>query len=304
MRLRGDYNINENTKLFFSWSRQDETDLNPISVWWYAGNSIPYPSSMPANQVSQVYSANLTHSFSPALTNEFIFADATFINPIGLTKPCAVNPSNVGFSMTGLFNDKLAPQVPNTTNWAGVVPGYLAPTFGQTWQGGDFGKLSQAPNIADNITKVAGTHTLKAGFYWDFARNQQTSTRTMVPNTTRNSLADFATARITGFTQSNAAPVQDFRYHQYSFFLNDQWKTSRRLTLTLGVRFDHMDQWAPTGSEGLAVWDPHSYNEYLQHLRLHRLQWHAIEKLFGIRRLLSRAYTRQTKPQNSRSHCS
>ena len=289
MRLRGDYNINETTKLFFSYTRQDETDLNPISVWWYAGNSIPYPSTMPAKQVSQVYSANLTHSFSPTLTNEFVFADATFINPIGLTNPSAVNPSKVGFNMTGLFTDSLSPQVPNTTNWAGVVPGYLAPTFGQKWQSGDFGKLSQAPNISDNITKVLGTHTLKAGFYWDFARNQQTASSYLdAPqgvldyenygsNTSGNALADFAMARVTGFTQGNSAPVQDFKYFQYSFFLNDQWKASRRLTLTLGVRFDHMGQWVNSGLEGLAVWDPYTYNNTCTNCAFTGLEWHGID---------------------------
>jgi hypothetical protein len=34
-----------------------------------------------------VYSANLVHVFSPTLTNEFIFADATFLNPIILGNP-------------------------------------------------------------------------------------------------------------------------------------------------------------------------------------------------------------------------
>jgi hypothetical protein len=243
---------------------------------------------MPAKQASNVYSANLTHSFSPTLTNEFVFADATFINPIALTNAAAVDPSKVGFHMTGLFKDNFTPQVPNTTNWAGVVPGYLAPTFGQTWQGGDFGKLSQAPNVSDNITKVVGTHTLKAGFYWDFARNQQTSSNyTGAPqgvldienygfNTTGNALADFATGRINQFIQSNAAPVQDFKYHQYSFFFNDQWKTTRRLTLTLGVRFDHMGQWTG-GPNGLAVWDPYSYNGSCTDCAYTGLKWHAID---------------------------
>jgi hypothetical protein len=288
LRLRGDYNINESTKLFFSYTKQDETDLNPISVWWYAGNSIPYPSAMPAYQVSQVYSANLTHSFSPTLTNEFVFADATFINPIGLTNPAAVNPAKVGFNMTGLFTNGFTPQIPNTTSWSGTVPGYLAPTFGQKWQSGDFGKLSQAPNMSDNITKVAGTHTLKAGFYWDFARNQQTASNyTGNPqgtldyenygyNTSGNALADFAMARITGFTQANDAQVQDFKYYQYSFFLNDQWKASRRLTLTLGVRFDHMGQWVPSGKEGLAVWDPAQYNATCTNCAFTGLLWHGI----------------------------
>src|SRR5579883_2057884 len=82
-RIRLDYNISEKTKLYVSWNHQNEQDLSPISVWWWVGgSSLPYPSSQAANQISQVYSANLVHVFSPTLTNEFVFADAKFTNPI------------------------------------------------------------------------------------------------------------------------------------------------------------------------------------------------------------------------------
>ena len=42
-----------------------------------------------------------------------------------------------------------------------------------------------------------------------------------------------------------AEAVQDMKYYQYSFFVNDQWKASRRLTLTGGLRFEHMGNWVP-----------------------------------------------------------
>ena len=207
VRVRGDYSISEKMKVFFSWNRQDETDLNPISVWWAANNSIPYPSSMPANQVSQVYSANVTNVFTPTLTNEFIFADATFINPISLSNPSAVNPSKIGFKMTGLFTNPYLPQIPNTLSWGNGVPGYFAPTFGQAYNGGDFGKTSKAPNIADNLTKVWNTHTVKVGFYWDTAENLQASStfsdanqgvldfESYNPTSSDNPAADFAMGR-------------------------------------------------------------------------------------------------------------
>lgn len=103
LKTRVDYNISDNTKLFFSWNRQDELDQNLISVWWNIGGALPYPSSMPANQQSNVYSANLTHVFSPTLTNEFVFAEAKFMNPINLANPSAVDPGKLGFSLKGFF---------------------------------------------------------------------------------------------------------------------------------------------------------------------------------------------------------
>jgi hypothetical protein len=288
LRLRGDYSISEKMKVFFSWNRQDETDLNPISVWWAANNSIPYPSSMPANQVSQVYSANVTNVFTPTLTNEFIFADATFINPITLTNPSAVNPSKIGFNMTGLFTNPYLPQIPNTLSWGNGVPGYFAPTFGQAYDGGAFGKTSQAPNIADNLTKVWNTHTFKVGGYWDTARNLQANSNFSTanqgvldfesynPTSSNNPAADFAMGRTT-LAQQNSAPVADLRYHQYSWYISDQWKVSRRLTLTLGLRADHLGAWYTANSNiGLAVWDPATYNNTSSASAWTGVSWHGI----------------------------
>jgi hypothetical protein len=292
LRLRGDYNISQNTKAFFSWNRQDETDLNPNNIWWSTGNDLPYPTQMPAHQVSQVYSTNVTHIFSPTLTNEFVFADAQFLNPIVLTNPAAVDPSKIGFSMTGLFNDPFTPQIPNTISWSKAAPGYFVPTFGQPFEGGKFGKLSQTPNISDNITKVAGTHLLKFGFYWDYARNFQANSsfqynsqgtvefETYAANTTSNGAADFATGRNAGLFQQSGAPVQDVKFYQYAFYANDQWKMTRRLTLTLGIRFDHLGNWVNNGTGGnlgFAVWNPATYNNTSSAPGWTGVEWHGID---------------------------
>ena len=303
LRLRGDYNISDRTKVFFSWNRQKELDQNPNNIWWGTGNDLPYPSSMPANQASNVYSANMTHVFSPTLTNEFVFAEATFLNPIVLANPAAVDPTKLGFSMTGLFSNSYTPQIPNTISWSKAAPGYFAPTFGQKFQGGDFGKYSQSPNISDNLSKVAGTHTLKFGFYWDFDRNWQAASNfqnapqgtvefeTYGANSTKNGAADFATGRIAGFYQSSAAPVQDIRFYQYSWYINDQWKVSRRLTLTLGVRAEHMGNWYPTNQNlGLAVWNPTSYNNSPSAPGWTGLLWHGIDSKIPLSGFPSRAF--------------
>ena len=87
LRLRGDYNISDRTKLFFSFNHQLEHDQNPISIWWSIPGSLPYPTTQNADQDSNIYSANLVHVFSPTLTNEFVFAEATFLNPAKLGTP-------------------------------------------------------------------------------------------------------------------------------------------------------------------------------------------------------------------------
>jgi hypothetical protein len=280
LRVRGDYNISDNTKLFFSWNKQDEADQNPVNIWWYSGGALPYPSGMPANQVSNVYSGNLTHVFSPTLTNEFVFADATFVNPINLSNPAAVDPSKLNIHVNNLFSGTYPyiPQIPNLLSGydqsgsSSGVAGYSAYTMGIKGYVAEFGKTSQAPNISDNVSKVWGTHTVKAGFYWDYNRNWQTNGSiapaaqgtleffNYLPNSSGNALADFVTGRA-NFEQANGFPTSDFKYYQYSFYGQDAWKVSRRLTITYGLRMDHMGNWAPATGPGLGVWDWASYKQ-------------------------------------------
>ena len=271
-RLRLDYNISDNTKFFVSWNRQDEDDVNPIGVWYYPGNALPYPSTMPAHQVANIYSANLVHVFGPSLTNETVLSLAKFLNPVRLGNPSAVDITNTG--MTGykpLAADPYMAQIPDITSQYNLVPGYYAPAFGTSFHNGAFGKMSFDPSIADNLSKIAGTHTMKFGFYWDFAENNQTgglgnfaqgvlNFANTGATSSGNLLADFLTGRVQSFQQVPALSVYDFKYSQYSLYAQDQWKAHGRLTLTYGVRFDHMGQWYPTSGQGLVVWDPAGYN--------------------------------------------
>ncbi len=297
LRLRGDYNISDSTKLFFSWNHQLEHDQNPISIWWQLDGSLPYPTTQNANQDSNVYSANLVHVFSPTLTNEFIFADATFLNPIIMGNPSVVNPSTLGINMTGIFKNPYTPMMPNTFGYgsqANGIVGFGTYQYGEPFTSGganSFGKLSQTPQISDNVTKIWGAHTIKVGVYWDYARNYQTSGSLSSGTngsinfdpwgistiSAGNYLADYVAGRVDGFAQDNAEAVQDMKYHQVSFFINDQWKAGRKLTLTGGLRFEHMGNWVPSDAFGLSVWDPATYNNTSAAGAWTGLQWHSID---------------------------
>jgi len=293
-RVRGDYNISQNTKLFFSWNHQSELQHNPIAIWWTMPSALPYPSPQDARQKADVLNANLVHVFSPTLTNEFIFAKARFLNPVKLVNPDAVNPDKIGFTMTGLFKNPFLPQIPNTYGWGNAAVGFATYPYGAPWSAGGanaFGKLSDTPNISDNLTKLWGTHTLKTGFYWDFARNNQTgggydmttqggaAFENWGARSTGNPLADWITGRITQFGQMQDAPVTDFKYYTWAFYVSDQWKVTRRLTLTLGMRFEHLGNWVPLGNHpGLAVWDPARYDNTSNAKSWTGHVWNAIDK--------------------------
>lgn len=287
-----DYNISQNTKLTVSYNRQDETDLHPVQVWWAPAFSLPYASPLIAPTTANVTMANVTHVFSPTLTNETVFTYARYINPILPTNPSAIDPATIGFQTTGLFGVKEI-QIPNVISWSGnqMVAGWeQQAVFGGSYHGGDFGKTASDPAIYDNLSKVVGTHTMKFGFYWDMNGNQQSSGNQLNgtydfenygSTTTGNVYADFLLGRAAQYNQANIIPVDNLKYHQYSLYGQDSWKVAKRLTVNYGIRFDHIGQWYPDTTEGAAVFD---VGKFLQNPNATNagLVWHSIDSSVPI----------------------
>jgi hypothetical protein len=281
-----DYAITDNTKLTVSYSRQIENDQHPIDVWWAAPWTLPYPSNVVAATTSNLLLTNLTHSFNATTTNEFVFTLARYINPSKLANPAAVDRTKVGFATTGFFG-KTTAQIPNIEGpWGGAFPNISEFSFDGGFNGGGtFGALKKDPAFYDNFTKVVGTHTLKAGFYWDTGENVQSDSNDPADNGTYNLgwgtygtgnlVADFLLGRPGNYAQRSSIPVPDIKDHQWSIFAQDSWKATRKLTLNYGLRLDHMGQWTD-GNPGIQVWDPASYVNSASAPANTGLLWHAI----------------------------
>jgi hypothetical protein len=278
-RLRMDYNMTRSTKISGSYTWQNEKDLNPIGVWWWPNNAIPYPTQMGTPQKSRTANVSVTTVFSPTLTNDFTFGYAYFINPFQPANAKGMDPATYGYTAHGPFDTNILPQLPDMTSWGGCtnsattscMPIYYAPAFPKTgWANNAFGKDSKVPSITDNVAKVIGTHSMKFGFYWDMNTNNQTEGYgdfgqgsydfdNYNGNTSGNAMADMVLGHGT-YTQKEHIPINLQKYHQVSFYAQDQWKAMRKLTLTYGLRFDHEGQWFVDNGLGLSVWDPALYN--------------------------------------------
>ena len=266
-----DYAISDNSKLSVSYTRQIETDVHPIGVWWTPPWTLPYPSNVQAPTTSQDFMANFTHVFSPTTTNEFVFTYARYINPSNLTNPSAASRKTLGFNTTGFYG-VTTNQVPNVEGpWGGAVPNIDEFSFDGAFNGGNgFGAIKKDPSLYDNFTKVIGSHTLKTGFYWDTSQNVQSSAGLQLgnqgnynvgwgANDTGNVVADFLLGVNGNYQQQNIIPTFDIQFHQWSIYAQDSFKANHQLTLNYGLRFDHMGQWYGPPN-GMAVWDPASYN--------------------------------------------
>jgi Carboxypeptidase regulatory-like domain len=264
---RVDVNISESTKLFMRYNIQRETQPFAIGLWWRNGTyQTPYPSTTSAKNQSDSVTASLTHVFDPSLTNETIVA-VTYINfPNVLDDPQKVSRSALGYPYQGLFNEA-----------NDLIPGADASGWGsggpQTYSPGGFDPVLYAKkwqvSASDNLTKVWGTHTAKAGVYWEWVNNNQPGNSwsnqfienaTWGGNSTGNTLADMLLGRVTEYDDSSKNLIRDMDYNLFEGYIQDSWKVKPRVTLDLGLRLSYLGPWKDRSGVGVAAWDETKYD--------------------------------------------
>ncbi len=276
LKGRIDANLTQNSRLYFSYNRQHEVDVNNYGIWWVPNSVAPYPSSFPAIQISNLWSAGFSHVFSPTLTNEATFNFTSFINPIKFANPDAADPAKVGVNLTLPYDSGVAPMIPNTfsyNDWNnGGLPMFWAPAFAAGWQNGAFGALKRVPSASDNLAWVKGTHTLKFGASWDRWGNQQTDGTwqgnqafpqgsyefdNWANQSTGNPMADMLLGKAANFNQYAPDFTHTLWFTEFAAYAQDHWKVNRKLSLDFGIRLTHEGQWSPgRGSPGVPVFDP------------------------------------------------
>jgi hypothetical protein len=123
--------------------------------------------------------------------------------------------------------------------------------------------------MADNVTYIHGSHTLKAGV--QFIRNRKdqngrtnydgTVNFNISPNnnTTGYALADVIAGAFSTYTEAAADPVGFYRFNQHAGYIQESWRVSRRLNIDVGLRFEHF---VPTyaAANNIANFDPAYYS--------------------------------------------
>ena len=108
--------------------------------------------------------------------------------------------------------------------------------------GGNRFQLSETDRryeIADNFTRILGRHTLKAGV--DINISHERDYFVYGPKGAYfflNSLADVPSGNFSYYLQSFGQSTAAFTSPTYSFFLQDQFRATSRLTLNYGARYD------------------------------------------------------------------
>jgi len=298
LRLRGDYNATAKDKVSVIYTQQNQADINNFGAWWIPAWAVPLPTPMVDTTESRMWTANYVRVFNATTTNEFSFAYTYFTFPPAFADPKAMTASTYGYTTEAPFDTSSTDsfdQLPAIMSWGGSAVGLSSGSFPGTYPpamikafGNAYGNVKRAWSYQDNLTRVIGRHSLKAGFFWD--SNVQIATTGWAGNftqggiefdnwsnyTTGNPVADILTGHTDGMQQGASAPVQDMDYNEWALYAQDQWHITRKITLDLGFRFDHEGQWYPVNGNGLTVFDPSTYDNTAGAPAWTGMSWHQI----------------------------
>lgn len=277
-RFRVDYQLGENTKIYGSYQQAYDAQLaqgNGAHLYWTPGNAIPYPGGGESEAFyGKSLAGHFVHNFNSTTTNDFMAAWAFGSFPFVQPDPQAAYRSTLGYTYGKVFQ---------TTSLN--IPAYSSagtasfPDFSQASifdnPPGKYAVKKEAPQFNDVLTKVWGAHTVKMGAFTQNTDNYQSTFSTFQdgsltiragqnPNmitgnqlgSPHNPVANFTMGVLTGYSENNGSPIADTAYQATAFFVDDTWKTSRRLTLSLGARVEHIGHWYDRGRVGMAVFYP------------------------------------------------
>jgi hypothetical protein len=300
-RARVDYNLSDSTRAFVTYQTGSNGAVNLTHLYYNPSYAVLYPGGQINNPTtSRVLTANLVHTFSPTLTNEFIAAWGWVSSPYRPTDLAAASKSTIGYPYGTIYNglSALAPSI--NSAGAQTFPDLSQP---DVWgSSGSYPLKKATPSFADNLTKVYRSHTIKVGAYTELVSNYQGSfyfpngdlsfasglypdeANPAVKIGSNNPVANLVMgianggANGSGFTQANSDPSTDMAFRTTSAYVMDNWQAGPRLTLNLGIRWDHIGRWYDRQGTGLAVWLPGRYASDLNIGKAYPgIYWHGID---------------------------
>ncbi|HVP49807.1 MAG TPA: hypothetical protein VMT56_01160, partial [Candidatus Bathyarchaeia archaeon] len=246
--IRVDYNLSHANTLMFRWTQDSWTNNSP-NLYNNLWGDDPWPAlesnwSQPSKQIM----GRLTSTIGTTMVNDLEFAYSN--NRINIT-PGGTDPSLLAATTAGI-----PPQWPLSFKTYPVgVP--------EIWGGlGNYGSNNNlwmiAPwvnsldiyTVRDDFSKVMGAHTLRFGAFlgWDGKNEMNSANSNQYPTfgtqdwdtnkPTGNNLANvLIPGAVWGFTEPSTNLYNHIRWRDYEFYVADNWKARRNLTVDVGLRY-------------------------------------------------------------------
>jgi hypothetical protein len=251
-----DYQLNDNWRITGRYMHTKEDIVQAYGTTWAGNGSGQLPTPVLFLHPGDNYMLSATGVISSTMSLELSWGRAANQLNYDLQLDPLFRASNPAFAQLPYF-------------YPDAVQGDYVPWFqfrgGRTANAGEY-QTDRGPftnknvthDVVANLTKVAGQHAMKAGFYYQnsfkpqsiFASfNSQISFTDNASNPfdTGYAYANAATGVFNSYTQASKFAIPEWRYHNVEFYAQDNWKAGSKFTLDYGVRFYWLTpQWDAT----------------------------------------------------------
>jgi hypothetical protein len=255
--------------------------------WWTSDNEGTGTSGWPGNDenrwgISSHYlykdngwSANWVHIFGPTVVNEFTFGmrhdSEGFVPSDGEID--RLQRSALKYTAPQLFpeNNTLG-TIPRATNWGGVQGTPANINWLDRW--GETGNDYIRPSFSDNFSVTRGDHSYKFGAYYERVLNGEApggqwsgvfnfsgtdSNFTASLGNTGYAYANALIGNFNNYQESSSRPFTNLAITLVQWYVQDQWKVNRQLTLNYGLRMGFHSQWKQI-DDLASNFDPNRYD--------------------------------------------
>ena len=212
-------------------------------------NSLVSPTTLRRDDRNRTVSIGDTHIFTPNLVNEIRFGVYSLNNTRSLTEDFSTGEFTNEFigvnNPASTFDSSLA-----TTRLGHYIGRNNISNFSFGGPNDSFNRRKQLTySIGDNVTWSRGNHNLKFGGEF---KSHQFQTNLPEEQATEFEKFDSFTQLLTG--NATEADTQygitnkEFQFRDYGFYLTDDWKITRKLSVNIGMRYE-LFMW-PTEKNG------------------------------------------------------
>jgi hypothetical protein len=243
--LRIDYQYNNNVTIFGRWLRDKFDSDNPLGSS-FDNQNLPIA---PDNHIrlGKTFMLSYTHVLTPTIVNEALVSWQRNDQALSYQDDAQINRGTYGINFAEIFPANRLNKIPEFS-----VQGYT------TLSGNGLPYAIDHRNweIRDNLTWVRGDHTLKFGLlYVNSTKAENTRARdggtitfsagstagtAFRPQDSGNAFANLLLGAYTRFTETSNSTNAPAGYNQFEAYVNDQWRVNRQLSLTLGLRLQHV----------------------------------------------------------------
>jgi hypothetical protein len=279
--FRVDFNLTNKEVLTLRYT-QDHFN-NPAPNLASSGQGLwgedPFPAIESSwSQPSKDAIAKVTSTLSSTLVNEAQFSysgNAIYTSQAGSSLQLSKN-IQAAFPTYFPSSTKLVGGIP--TFWGGGLGQYFSYGSPNIWSIAPYQNNMDLYQIRDDISKVMGSHSFKAGVFlsWNAKNENQyggqdspvigsaEAWNTPANNNwgaqTGNDLANFLSpGERFGITEQNVNPTDQARWRDYEFYVGDTWKVSPRLTAEYGFRWSFLRE-PYSADNAVGAFLPSAYN--------------------------------------------